>query len=168
MSGGILSELPHEDTLLTAVLTPVGWMTLFPINSTTQQTILIEGFITHALCICTFTGAQSHAGTGLSWNMVCTLCMTPILHLYDLIVGKTADIYRCGFGPSFCGGRKVVVNFGPYPKYHSLLPRAAKWKVKRCGGLLEGCAQRWISCCLNVILPKKEPVCLAGEPVTVL
>lgn len=37
---------------------------------------------------CSFMGAQSHSGTGLNWSMVCTLCMTPISHLYDLIVVK--------------------------------------------------------------------------------
>lgn len=126
---------------------------VFQINSTTQQTILTEGFITCVLCICTFTGAQSHPGTGLSWNMVCTLCMTPVITPLWPYSSKTADLYRCGFGPSFFW-RQVVVNLGPYRTNHSLPSRAAKRKLKQCEDLLGGHAQGWISCCLNVILPK--------------
>lgn len=67
--------------------------------------------------------------------------------------GKTDYLYRCGFGPSFFW-RKVVVNLGPYPTNHLRLSRAAKRTLKRCEDLPGGHAQGWISCCLNVILPK--------------
>lgn len=80
---------------------------------------------------CTFTGTQSHSGTGLNWSMVCTLCMTPISHLYDLIVVipmifTDVDLDHLFFLEESC----------PYPTNHSLLSRAAKWKLKRCKGLL--------------------------------
>lgn len=132
VSKGILSELPHEDTLLTAVLTPVSWMTLHCSQERAQCSRASDrGFHCGRVVRCTFIGAQSHSGTGLNWNMVCTLCMTPILHLYDLIVVKLmiftdVDLDHLFFLEENC----------PYPTNHSLLSRAAKWKLKRCKGLL--------------------------------
>lgn len=69
--------------------------------------------------------------------MVCTLCMTPILHLYDLIVVKLLIFTDVDLDHLFFW-RKVVVNLGPYPTGQSLLSRAAKWKLKWCEGLLGG------------------------------
>lgn len=80
--------------------------------------------------------------------------------------GKTADLYRRGFGPSFFW-RKAVVNLGPYPTNCSLLSRAAKWKLKWLWGL-SGRPCTGVNFMLFECDLAKKPVCLAGETVTVL
>lgn len=74
---------------------------VLPRKTTAQQS---EGSAAGVLC---FHRAQSHSETGLNRIMVCTLCMTPILHLYDLIVVKLmiftdVDLDHLGF---FRGGK---------------------------------------------------------------
>lgn len=149
VSKGILSELPHEDTLLTAVLTPVSWMTLQCSQERAQRSGGSNpGLHCRRVVRCTFTGAQSHSGTGLNWNMVCTLCMTPILHLYDLIVVKLLIFTDVDLDHLFFWRKTVLI---PKP----LAPiQSSYMEVKEVQGPSRDRAHGWISCCLNVILPK--------------
>lgn len=95
--------------------------------------------------------------------------MTPILHLYDLIVGekKKLLIFTDVDSDHLFGGRKVVANLGPYPMCHLLLFRAAKWRLKRSKGRQRG-PHTEVNFMLFECDLAKKPVCLAGETVTVL
>lgn len=156
VSKGILSELPHEDTLLTAVLTPVWWMTL-----QCSQERATTGSM-RARCALYFHGGSKSLGdrTQLKYGMYSMhdAYITP-LWPYS---GKTDDLYRCGFGPSFFFWRKAV-----------LIPQTTRSYPEQLNGSKRGARAfsgpcPWVNFMLFECDLAKKPVYLAGETVTVL
>lgn len=119
----------------------------------------------NVLCICTHWGSKSR-GDRTRLNMVCTLCMTPILHLYDLIGGKLLIFSDVGSDCFFFLEQRCM-NLVPMPHTACSCPEQLVG-AEAVRGLSRGHAWRWTSCCLNVSLPKSLYVCQAGETVAVL
>lgn len=85
----------------------------------------------NVLCICTHWGSKSR-GDRTRLNMVCTLCMTPILHLYDLIGGKLLIFSDVGSDCFFFWSKGVWI----WSLCHTphAPAQSSSWGLRRCVG----------------------------------
>lgn len=113
----------------------------------------------NVLCICTHWGSKSR-GDRTRLNMVCTLCMTPILHLYDLIGGKLLIFSDVGSDCFFLSGAKVYES-GPYATHRMLLPRTARGGWGGAWAVQGPCTE--VNLMLSECFLAKKPVCMPSR-----